>query len=61
MDQDSICQYLEAPSGVGSQVMQESVRTITDLEKLSRIMNRILTGSPFDEVTALIEDILVSQ
>lgn len=61
MAQESICQYLEARLGVESQALQENIYTITDLDMLSRIMNRILTGSPLDEVTALIRDILVAQ
>jgi hypothetical protein len=61
MAQDAICQYLEARLGVESQVLQDSVHTITDLETLSRIMKRILIGSPLDEVMALIRDNLVSQ
>jgi len=60
MAQDAICQYLEAHLGVESQVLQERVRTIVNLDALSRIMNRIFTGAPIDEVTALIQDILAS-
>jgi len=56
MAQDSICQYLEARLGVESQVLQDSVHTITDLDTLSRIMKQILIGSHLDEVLALIRD-----
>ncbi|MFZ3132045.1 MAG: PD-(D/E)XK nuclease family transposase [Desulfosporosinus sp.] len=61
MAQDSICQYLKARLGVESQVLHDSVHTITDLDTLNRIMKLILVGSPLDEVTALIRDNLVSQ
>jgi hypothetical protein len=61
MAQDSICQYLEARLGVESQVLQDSVYTITDLDMLTRIMKRILIGSPEDEIMALIRDNCVSQ
>jgi predicted transposase/invertase (TIGR01784 family) len=61
MAQDSICKYLEARLGVKSQALQETVRSITDLETLSRIMNRIYIVNHLDEATALIQDNLVSQ
>ena len=61
MAQDAICQYLEARLGVESQVLQESVRTIANLDALSRIMNLIFTGTPLNEVKALIQDILLTQ
>ena len=55
MAQDAIRQYLEARLGVESQALQETVRAITDLDTLSRIMNRIFIGTPLEEVTALIQ------
>ena len=58
---EDICQYLEVHLGAESQALQERVRTITDLDTLSRIMKRIFMGTPVDEVTALIENYLVSQ
>jgi predicted transposase/invertase (TIGR01784 family) len=58
---EDICQYLEARLGAESQALQERVRTITDLDTLSRIINRIFMGTPVDEVMALIEEYLVSQ
>ena len=61
MAQDSICKYLEARLGVKSQVLQETVRAIMDLETLSRIMNRIYIVNHLDEATALVQDNLVSQ
>jgi len=61
MAQDAICQYLEAHLGVKSQALQENVHIITDLDSLSRIMNRIFIGTPLEEVTALIQDYCVSQ
>ena len=36
---ETICQYLEARFGVESQALQETVRTITDFDVLSRIAN----------------------
>ncbi|MHB1654442.1 MAG: Rpn family recombination-promoting nuclease/putative transposase [Desulfitobacteriaceae bacterium] len=56
---EAICQYLEVHLGAESQALQERVRTITDLDTLSRIINRIFMDTPVDEVTALIEDYLV--
>ena len=60
MAHNAIGQYLEARLGVESQVLQERVQMIVDLSALSKIMNRIFTGAPIDEVTALIQDILAS-
>ena len=57
----AICQYLEARFGAESQALQETVRTITDLEVLSRITNRIFVVNHLDKVTALIRDNLVTQ
>ncbi|HZK84030.1 MAG TPA: Rpn family recombination-promoting nuclease/putative transposase [Desulfosporosinus sp.] len=61
MAQDSICKYLEARLGVKSQALQETVYAITELETLSRIMNRIYIVNHLEEATALIQDYLVSQ
>lgn len=47
--------------GAESQVLQETVRAINDLEVLSRITNRIFVVTRLDEATALIQDGLVSQ
>lgn len=58
---EAICQYLEARFGPESQALQESVHTITDLDKISRIMNRIYIVNHLDEATGLIQDILVTQ
>jgi len=58
---ETICQYLEVRFGAESQALQERVRTITDLDVLSRITNRIFVVVHLDEATALIEDHLVSQ
>ena len=58
---ETICQYLEVRFGAQSQVLQERVRTITDLVVLSRITNRIFIVAHLDEATALIEDNLVNQ
>jgi predicted transposase/invertase (TIGR01784 family) len=58
---ETICQYLEARFGAESQTLQEKVRTITDLDELSRITNRIFVVAHLDEATALVQDYLVSQ
>jgi predicted transposase/invertase (TIGR01784 family) len=58
---ETICQYLEARFGVESQALQKKIRTITDLEMLSRITNRIFVVVNLDEATALVQDYLVSQ
>ena len=58
---ETICQYLEARFGVESQALQEKVRTITDLDVLSRITNRIFVVAHLDEATALIQGNVVSQ
>ncbi len=41
---DATCQYLEVRFGAESQSLQETVRTITDLNTLSRIINRIFVS-----------------
>jgi len=56
MAQDILCQYLEARFGAESQALQEKIRTITDLDVLSRITNRIFVVTHLDEATALIQD-----
>jgi predicted transposase/invertase (TIGR01784 family) len=58
---ETICQYLEARFGAESQALQEKIRTITDLDVLSRITNRIFVVANLDEATTLVEDHLVSQ
>jgi predicted transposase/invertase (TIGR01784 family) len=58
---ETICQYLEFRFGAGSQVLQERVRTITDLDVLSRITSRIFIVTHLDEASALIQGNLVSQ
>lgn len=58
---ETICQYLEARFGVESQVLQEKIRTITDLDVLSRITNRIFIVAHLDDAIALVQDYLVSQ
>ena len=58
---EGICQYLQARFGVESQVLQGSVRAITDLDALSRITNRIFVVTSLDEATTLIQGNLVSQ
>jgi hypothetical protein len=57
----AICQYLAVSFGAESQALQERVRTITDLDVLSRITNRIFLVTHLDEATALIQGNLVSQ
>ena len=37
---ETICQFLEARFGVESRALQETVRTITDLDTLSRITRK---------------------
>lgn len=61
MAQDAICQYLEMHFGAESQFPQNAVRSITDLNELSRIMNRIFIVNQLDEAKALIQDSLDSQ
>lgn len=56
----AICQYLEARFSTDSQALQETVRTITDLDALSQIINRIFLVTHFDEAKSLIQDILTS-
>lgn len=55
MAQDSICKYLEVRLGVKSLALQEFIRTINDLDTLSRITNQIFIGTPLEEVTDLIQ------
>ena len=57
----AICKFLESRFGSESQALQETVRTITDLDALSRITDQIFVVAHLDEATALIEDYLVSQ
>lgn len=57
----TICQYLEARFGAESQALQERVRTIKDLDTLSRITSRIFIVTHLEEATALVHDNLVSQ
>ena len=61
MAQDAICQYLEVRFGAESQALQETVRTMTDLDTLSRIINRIFLVAHLDEAKVLIQDSLISQ
>ncbi|MDR3601663.1 MAG: Rpn family recombination-promoting nuclease/putative transposase [Desulfosporosinus sp.] len=61
MAQDAICQYLDAHFGAESQLLQDTVRSITDLNALSQIMNRIFIVNQLDEAKALIQDSLISQ
>ncbi len=58
---ETICQYLEVRFGAESQALQERVRTITDLDALSRITNRIFIVTHLEEATTLIQGNLVSQ
>ena len=58
---ETICQYLEVRFGSESQALQERVRTITDLDVLSRITNKVFVVAHLDEATALVQDYLVSQ
>ncbi|MFZ3101682.1 MAG: Rpn family recombination-promoting nuclease/putative transposase, partial [Desulfitobacteriaceae bacterium] len=53
---ETICQYLEVRFGAESQVIQGRVCLITDLDALSRIINRIFVVTHLDEATALIQD-----
>jgi len=57
----AICQYLEVRFGTESQALQEKVRTIRDLNVLSRITNRIFLVAHLDEAAALVQGNLVSQ
>ena len=61
MAQDAICQYHAARLGVESQALQETVRTITDLDTFSRIMNQIFIVTTLDEATSLVHSRAVSQ
>ncbi|MDR3587640.1 MAG: Rpn family recombination-promoting nuclease/putative transposase [Desulfosporosinus sp.] len=58
---ETICQYLEVHFGAESQALQESVRTITDLDVLSRITNRIFVIAHLDDAMALVQDYLIPQ
>jgi hypothetical protein len=53
---ETICQYLEVRFGAESQVLQETVRAIRNLEVLGRITNKIFLVTHLDEATALIQD-----
>lgn len=57
----SICRYLETRFGAESQALQETARTITNLDALSRIIDRIFVVSNLDEAMSLIRDNLVTQ
>jgi len=61
MAQDAICQFLEVRFGAESQPLQDTVRSITDLNVFSRIMYRIFIVNKLDEAKALIHDSLISQ
>ena len=58
---DAICQYLETRFGAESQSLQDTVRTITDLDVLSRIISRIFVVNHLDEAKKLIQGSFVSQ
>jgi predicted transposase/invertase (TIGR01784 family) len=51
---DAICQYLEARFGSDSQALQETVHSMTDVDSLSRIINRIFLVTSLDEAKAII-------
>ena len=55
MAQDIICQYLNDRFGSASQTIQETVRTINDLDALSRITDRIFLVTQLEEAMALIQ------
>lgn len=56
-----IREYLEGRFGAESQTLQETVKTITDLNALSRISKKIFFITQLDEATALIQGNAVSQ
>lgn len=58
---ETICEYLEDRFGAESQALQETVKTITDLNALGRISKKIFFITQLDEATALIQDNAVSQ
>jgi hypothetical protein len=58
---EAICQYLEARFGAESQVIQERVHTITDLDALSRITSQIFKVNHLDEAAALVQGNYVTQ
>lgn len=58
MAQDAICQYLNARFGTASESLQAEVRGITDLESLTRLLNRIFKVTSLDEAQNLIQDII---
>ncbi|OLN26851.1 hypothetical protein [Desulfosporosinus metallidurans] len=58
---ETICQYIEVRFGAESQSLQDTVRTITDLDVLSRIINRIFVVNHLDEAKTLIQSSFVSQ
>ena len=55
-----LCQFLEVRFGAESQIIQETLRSITDLELLSQITNRIFLAAQLEEVSALIQSSLGS-
>jgi predicted transposase/invertase (TIGR01784 family) len=55
---EAIEQYLDARFGSDSQALQETIRSITNLDTLNRIMNKIFLASSLDEAKAIIRDIL---
>jgi len=57
---EAICQYLDVRFGVESQALQDTVRTMNDLDTLTRIMNRIFTSNSLDEAKSIIQGSLVS-
>ena len=52
---DDICKFLEASFGADSQVLQDIVRDITDLDVLSRIVPRIFMVASLDEANVLLQ------
>ena len=61
MAKNVICRSLEAHFGAESQALQETVRTITNLDTLNRIIDRIFGVKHLDDAKALIQASLVSQ
>lgn len=61
MAKNVICRSLEAHFGAESQALQETVRTITNLDTLNQITDRIFVVNHLDEAKVLIQASLVSQ
>ncbi len=53
---DAICMFLDVRFGEASQELQRKVRSISKLEALDRIINRIYTATSLEDAEAIIDN-----